>query len=476
VRVVDRTPSEQAIGAMERSTTSISETIANFAADLSFGDLPAEVIERSKLFVLDCVGIAFASTRFPFAEVALNALRSVGGDGPSPVVGIRPGLHRRDAALMNGILMHGLDYDDTHMASVCHASASALPTALAIAVHDGLSGADLLLGYILAVEVSARIGAAANGGFHEIGFHPTSVAGAFGCATAAAKMQGLPARLIAYAQGFAGSTAAGPLEFLDDGSWTKRAHPGLAASNALTAAAFASQGFQAPRKIYEGKFGLFATHLQTKVPDLEVCRAGLGETWEVLNNAVKPFPVCHFAHAFADAALILVREHGIAPEDIARIDAFIHPIPGQAVSYPAERKQVPQSEYEAKFSLPYIVAACIIRGRFGLAELEQDAREDRRILDLAQKVTSFDDPESGFPKQYSGALSITLHNGQVFSHREQVNRGAEGRPLTSGEIVAKFRDNMSTATSSEITQRVEGLVLSLDTVSDSRELGEALRG
>lgn len=462
--------------AVDPDAPTISETIANFAADLTFADLPDDVIDRAKLFILDCIGIGFASTRFDFSRVALSALTGFGSLGSEPVVGFRNGLPIRDAALMNGILMHGLDYDDTHVASVCHASTSAVPMALAMANYRGLPGADLLLGYVLAVEVTARIGMAANGGFHDVGFHPTGVAGAFGCATAAAKMEGLPAKLIGYAQGFVGSTSAGLLEFLDDGSWTKRAHPGLAASNAITATAFARQGFQTPRRVYEGRFGLFNTHLVNHTPDLAACTAGLGTTWEVLNNAVKPFPVCHFTHAFADAAMILTKGNGIAAADIASIDAYIHPTPGQVVSYPADKKLVPKSDYDAKFSLPFIVAASIIRGQFGLAELEPDALANREILDLAAKVTSHDDPESGFPKHYSGAITITLHDGRVFSHREQVNRGADERPLSADEIIAKYQDNMRTATSQEITARVQRLVLDLDTLADSRTLGEAVRG
>ncbi len=454
----------------------ISEKIGNFAADLTFTDLPDHVVERSKLFILDCVGIAFASTRYEFSRTALSALTGFGGEGTEPVVGFRNTLSVRDAALMNGILMHGLDYDDTHVAAVCHASTSAVPTALAMANHRGLPGTDMLVGYVLSVEVAARLGMAANGGFHEIGFHPTGVVGAFGCATAAAKMEGLPAKLIAYAQGFAGSTSAGLMEFLDDGSWTKRAHPGLAASNAITAAAFARQGFKTPLSVYEGRFGFFNTHLQKKVPDLAACTAGLGETWEVLNNAVKPFPVCHFTHAFADAAMILVKGNGIAASDIAKIDAFIHPTPGAVVSYPSEKKLLPKSDYDAKFSLPYIVAASIVRGGFGLEELEPEVIADREILDLAAKVNCFDDPDSGFPKHYSGAVEITLHDGRVLKHREQVNRGADERPLSADEIIAKYQDNMRTATSRDVTARVQDLVLGLDMLADTRVLGQALRG
>ena len=454
----------------------ISERIANWASTLTFDDLPDEVIERSKLFLLDCVGIAFASTQFDFSRSALAALTSLDGGGSHPVVGLRQRMSLRDATVMNGILMHGLDYDDTHVGAVCHASTSALPLALGMASHRHLTGRDLLLGYVLAVEVSARIGMAANGGFHEIGFHPTGVAGAFGCATAAAKLDGQTAAGIATAQGFVGSMAAGLLEFLDDGSWTKRAHPGLAASAGITAAAFSRQNWQSPAKVYEGRFGLFNTHIQTREVDLEQCTAKLGITWEVLANAVKPFPACHFTHAFADAAMILSKGNGLGSADIESITAYIHPTPGAVVCEPAANKLVPKSDYDAKFSLPFVVAASIVRGTFGLRELEPASLNDPEILSLARKVRALPDPESGFPKVYSGAITIRTTDGRELHHREQINRGADERPLSSGEIVAKFRENIGTALSATAASRIERLVLDVDSVDDAWTLAEALAG
>ena len=164
---------------------SIARRIANFADQLAFDDLPADVVERSKYFMLDCVGIAYASTGFEFAGQALGALSSLGG-GDHPVIGYGQRLSLRDATMLNGILVHGLDYDDTHTGAVCHASASAFPAALGAAAANGATGRDLLIGYVLAIEVSTRLGLAANGAFHEIGFHPTGLVGAFGSAVAAA--------------------------------------------------------------------------------------------------------------------------------------------------------------------------------------------------------------------------------------------------------------------------------------------------
>ena len=453
----------------------IAAMIGEFAAGLRFEDLPAEVVERAKLFVLDCVGIAFASTTFDFAHRSLSAVSSLGG-GDFPVIGFPQRLALRDAMVMNGILVHGLDYDDTHVPAVCHASTSAFPLALGACAARHLSGRDLVLGYVLGVEVAARIGMAANGGFHAVGFHPTGLVGAFGCATAAAKLSGLPALGIAAAQGFVGSMAGGLLEFLEDGAWTKRAHPGLAAAAGATAAAFAKSGFEAPARVYEGRFGLFATHLAGRQPDLGACTAGLGEVWEVMSNAVKPYPACHFTHAFADAVLEIARSSGIGPADVKSVRCLIHPTAAAVVCEPAENKLVPRSDYDAKFSLPFVVAASLVRDRFTLAELRAEALSDPAILEMAARVTSEPDPASGFPKHYSGEVIVTTRDGRELRHREQVNRGADDRPLSAEEISDKFLANMALATDASFAERVLEAVLGVDRSEDVRGLAELLRG
>ncbi|HZT95044.1 MAG TPA: MmgE/PrpD family protein [Gaiellaceae bacterium] len=457
------------------AATTIAEEIAAFAADVTYEDLPPDVVERAKLFILDSVGVAYAATTFPFATMAAAAFAQL-GSGTHPVIGSPQCLAQRDAAIVNGVLCHGLDYDDTHVASGCHASTSAFPLALAMSVEHGKGGRDLLLGYVLAVEVAARVAAATEGKLHAVGFHPTGVAGAFGCATAAARLSDLDASGIARAQGIVGSMAAGVLEFLDDGSWTKRLHPGLAAANGITAAALARARWKAPACIYEGRFGFYRTHIQTEDVDLRPWTASLGHRWEVLNNAVKPFPVCHFIHAFADAALALRRAEGFDGQKIVAIDAFIHPTPGAVVSYPAEGKVAPKSDYEAKFSLPYVVATTLLHGKFGLAELEDAALSDPAVLALATRVTCHDDPQSAFPQYFSGELRIRLDDGRELTHREHVNRGADTRPLSAADIVAKFDENAALVLSARRARAIRDTVLSLDSVESAAAFGSLLSG
>ena len=457
----------------EKTTTALADRVGGFAARAELSDVPAEVVERARHLILDSVGLAFASTAYGFPAVALEALSAFGG-GTHPVLGMPDRLSPRDAAVLNGVLIHGMDFDDTHIPAVTHVSAAALPAAISAAVSRGATTEDLLLAYILGVEVSARVGIGGAGGFHDVGFHPTAVAGAFGASVAAGKIAGLDADGLAAAQGVVGSMSAGLLEFLADGAWTKRLHPGWAAMSGLTAASFAKAGWSGPPAVYEGRFGLYNTHLAGRETHPEAVGDRLGETWELVRTAVKPYPICHFIHAFADAVLTLRPEIGAT--GITEIRCAIHPVPGKVVCEPAEAKWAPRDEYDAKFSLPFVVSAALTRGRFTLAELEDDALGDATILDLAQKVRVSEDPDSAFPAAYSGAVEIELADGRVLRHREQVNRGHDERPLTNAEVVAKFRETIGRVAPAATADRVLDAVLSLGDGTPAADFAEACRG
>ena len=455
--------------------TALAGRVAEFAAALDPADVPDEVLERARHLVLDAVGLAYASTAYRFSGVARDALATFGG-GDHPVLGMPDRLSPRDAAVLNGVLVHGMDFDDTHIPAVTHVSAAALPAALSAATVAGASTREMLLAYVLGVEVSARVGLGGAGGFHDVGFHPTAVAGAFGAAVAAGRLTGLDADGLVAAQGVVGSMSAGLLEFLEDGSWTKRLHPGWAAMCGLTAAAFARAGWTGPAAVYEGRFGLYATHLAGRPNRPEAVGEDLGTRWELIRTAVKPYPICHFNHAFADAALLLREEHGIEPADVRAIRCAIHPVPGKVVCQPPENKWAPRDEYDAKFSLPFAVSAALARGRFTLAELEDEALADPEILALARKVEVVDDHEGLFPDAYSGRVEIELADGRVVAHREQVNRGHDQRPLTNAEIVEKFEGTIGRVADAATAERVRAAVLSLGDDRPAAEFAEACRG
>jgi 2-methylcitrate dehydratase PrpD len=444
----------------------ISRDLAQFVVGLDYARIPPMVRERAKRLMLDAIGCGLAAKRFGFAATSLGAIKALAGSGPRAVLGHPDRLPLRDAVLANGMLMHGLDYDDTHTEGVVHLTVAVLPAVLGLGAELGRSGREMLAAYVAGIECGARVASVARGGFHTAGFHPTGVVGAFAAAIAAGKLYGLSVPEMENAQGIALSVAAGSLEFLEDGSWTKRLHAGWAGVGGITAAALARGGFVAPKAAYEGRFGLFSLYLSS--PDnLERATAGLGGAWETLNVAVKPFPACHFVHAFADAAIALKRK-GVDPQRIESVTALVPREEIEVICEPAANKRLPANDYDAKFSLPYVVAASLRAGKFGLAELEPGALADAETLALAARVGYRADPDSGFPLHYSGELIVRLAGGGELRHRESINRGAAERPLGNAEVEAKFMDNAA-------AQAIRDAVLHMENIS-AQHLEEALVG
>jgi 2-methylcitrate dehydratase PrpD len=464
LRTVDKAPDAEAQAEL------ISETLAGFAHDLAPAAIPGEVQERAKHLILDATGIALASGRYDFAHKAATAISGLGGTGEVPVIGLPLRLPPRDAALLNGILVHGLDFDDTHTGGIIHATASIWPTVLATAHMRGASGADLVTAYIAGVETATRLAAVGSGPFHQIGFHPTGLIGVFGCTLAAGTLMGLSPRALVMAQGIALSMASGSLEFLEDGAWTKRMHPGWAAQSGITAAALARQGFVGPSRAYEGRFGLFNAYIQAGIETERWGRATaeLGKVWETMAVAVKPLPACHFTHAASDAAIALITKHKFAIGDIERIKALVPAEVVKTVCEPVANKRRPANAYDAQFSIPYLVAASLVRGRFGLAELEPEVLADETILHLCDLVDYEIDARSTFPRHYTGEVQIALRDGRTLVHREAMNRGCADRPLSNAEIAEKFAGNARLSLSSRQADEVREAVLGLEKATDAR--------
>ena len=452
----------------------ISEQLSHFALDLRFDQIPAAVRERAKHLILDSVGIALASTKYPFAAASFAALQEL-GTGRAAVIGSGRRLALRDAVLMNGILVHGLDFDDTHTRGVIHATASSLPCALAVADRDDTPGQALLAAYVAAMEIATRLGSVAKGGFHQVGFHPTGLIGAFGCAIAAAKLLDLDYERATMAQGIVLSMAGGSLEFLNDGAWTKRMHPGWAGVAGITAATLAKHGFVGPRLAYDGRFGVFASHLGSlfDTADLGLATEALGRSWQIEEVAVKPIPACHFAHAAADAAAALHHAYQLAGENIRRVRVLVPREVVKTVCEPLANKRSPANSYDAQFSAPYIVATALLKGRFTLADLEDAALRDSAVLGLAARVDYEIDPTSTFPRHYTGEVIVETEDGRRLRHREAMNRGCADRPLSNEEVVRKFFDNARRAVASEEAVCIRDAVLDFDRRS-SRSLADVL--
>ncbi|MAS04978.1 MAG: 2-methylcitrate dehydratase [Ahrensia sp.] len=458
--------SNQAAATQSEPAKGISRAIGEFAQDIRYEDIPPYVLERARIHILDGLGLALASTTFPFAGPSLGAVAELSsGAGGCTVIGSEIRATARDAAMANGIFIHGLDYDDTHLQAIVHPTSAVLPAILALSEDKGLSGREAMAAFCIGMECAVRIGAAVKGGFHHTGFHATGVIAHFSSAIAAGRLLGNRAADHVSALGIAASTASGIQVFLEEGAWTKRLHPGWAAAGGITAATLARHGFVGPTRALEGRFGLFETHLHEHRADVDesFLADGLGADWMMADTALKPYPVCHFIHGCADAALLLREE--IAGAEIASIDIRLPQDTLKIVAEPIEQKRRPANEYDAKFSAPFVVASTLLKGRFGLPDLTDEALADPDVRDLAVRSDCRADPDSLFPKYFSGGVGVTLKDGRTLERHVAVNSGAGDRLLSLDEATEKFLANACLAIDADQAGRVRAAVLGLDDIS-----------
>jgi len=454
-------------------STSVSEKFAEFAASFDIERVPNDVVYLAKLHLLDSFGIALASTTRNFAQRALMAARGLAGDGPSPVIGMSARLPMRDAAMVNGTLIHGLAFDDTYTSGIFHASSSAVPAMLAAALTQRKSGRDALAAYLVGIEVGTRIAKAAGGSFHVAGFHPTSVVGTYACAMIAGRLMDLNEQQLMHAQGLAHSMAGGMREYHAEGAWSKRVHPGLAAANGITSAAWAKHGYTGPRTCYEGKYGLYNCMTDQTEPDVEACSYGLGEEWEIINVGFKPYPACNWNDAFIDCVLALREEHNLTPDDIESVTAYVHK-DQMAICEPEISKRRPQNSYSSQFSIQYTIAAALTRGRFTLSEIQPEAFLDPGIATLSDRVSYEITDGTLFPEYFSGAVSIRTTDGRELTHSQQYNRGSDLSPISATQVAEKFEDNALRAVSERRAKRIRKAIMGLETADDLLDLDSAI--
>jgi 2-methylcitrate dehydratase PrpD len=446
-----------------------SEALAAFALGLQYDSVPPEVLSLAKGHFLDVLGIALASSRFDFGTAILEGTRQLGDGSAARALASGVRLPAASAALVNGTLSHGLDFDDTHIAAIYHASAPAFGASLAAGEAAGADGRAVLLAYIVALEIGCRLAAGGAGAFHDRGFHPTSQCGTFAAAAAAARLAGDSVPNLVNALGLCGSMASGILEIRE--SWLKRLHPGWAAHAGLVAVALARSGFRGPATVLEGPLGFYACHI-SKVPVGDQSPAhDLSEQWATLGIALKPYPCCHFTHAFIDAALVL--RDKVALADIERIDCPLTDRLQPMVGEPRERRIKPPTIYDALFSVPYVVALALIKGRVDIASFYDDPLDDPQVLALAERIYCPNDPDSDYPAHFPGEVRIKLKNGREIRRREPTSRGTPERRLTAAEIEAKFHANATRAVTRKQAAHIASLVWDLENLGDIRTLVSA---
>lgn len=441
-----------------------SEKLSQFIYSNHFDAIPPHVISRAKIHLLDSLGVALAGTVQNNAINGRNGLHKMPNtQGKCRVWGSSYTFSPAYAALANGIAAHVLDFDDTHTDSITHGSAVLVPLVIALTEDLNLNSREMLAAYVTGWEIAARVGLTAKGTFHKRGFHSTAIAGIFGAVSGAASLLNLSPIACAHALGLAGSQASGIAEYLTNSSSAKCFHAGWAAHSGILSAYLADAGMTGPLSVFEGRFGLFATHgIQSEINAADVCRE-LGEHWEIMRVSVKPYPCCHFAHATVDCARMLIRD-GIKPEEVKHILCVVDPIASALICEPIDDKFSPQTPYAAKFSLPYLVASGMIDDGLSLESFSPEQLNRTDVLELARKVSYrySEEGEIPFPAYFPGLISVTLKDGREMTKRLNVNYGNPENPMKNSDVEQKFRNNVLGILSPQATEKVIQLVADIE--------------
>jgi len=311
---------------------------------------------------------------------------------------------------------------------------------------------------------------AAPGRFHARGWHATAVCGVFGAALAAGKCLRLDADQLTAALGIAASMASGVMEFLEDGSWVKRMHPGWAAQAGIQAAVLAQGGFTGPDTALEGRLGLYRAALG-ETPDVAKQLDSLGDEWEMLRTSFKLYPCCHLNHAYLDAVARLRRDTGLRAEQVAEVECLVPAGEVPIVCEPAEAKRRPRTPYDAKFSLPFCIAAALSEARVGIGAFTEESIRDPRLLALADRVSFSVDSSSRYPETFPGWVKVRLRDGRALEAREESQRGGPDRPIAPDEVIGKFRENASRVIPADRVTEIERAVLGLGGAADVGAVG-----
>ncbi len=412
----------------------VAEHLADRIA--AVGQLPDAVRAKCEATLIDVVGLCLAARNEDYVQAALNGWDD---DGSCTAIGHKRTLSAAGAAFVNGTAAHGEDFDDTFEGGPVHAGAVLVPAVLAACERHGGDGATALKGIAIGIETMCRLSTVAPTKAHKAGFHPTAVFGAAGAAAGVATALKLSEKQTVDALGIVGSMASGIIEYLAEGTWTKRMHAGWAAQSGLRAALLARAGFSGPRTVFEGTHGLFHGFANTRDGDYGALIGDFGTRWVTQTLAFKPYPCGTMTHPYIDCARRLGTR--IKAGDVKKMVCDVGEGTVHRLWEPLAAKQRPPNGYAGKFSQPYCIATGFVRGNVGLGDFIDAAVKDAAVLALAGKVRYRIDPDNPYPRNFTGHIRVTLNDGSVVEERQPHMRGGVHEPLTRQDIEDKFMLN-----------------------------------
>ena len=455
----------------------LTTTLASFYSGLGYEDLSPQVVDRAKYFCLDYLGVAIRGSLTPSSKAIHGALKTFSPNGDSVIMGTSLRASPEYAALANGAAAHSLEMDDVQNDSSSHPAVATFPAAFACADVAGargdppVDGRSLIAAVTAGYDVMVRLGIGLDPRKHYArGFHPTGTCGTFGVAVVASRLLGLDARETAWAMGVAGSQAAGSLEFLADGAWTKRMHPGWAAHSGIIAALLSGQGFVGPTTILEGRDGFL--HGYTDDADEAKVLDGLGDTFYINKVSIKPHACCRYNQGPLDCILEIVRENGLTAADVEKVTVGILQAGYNVVAAPEEQKRNPKNVVDAQFSMPFGAAVAILNGRATLDEYTEESLTDPLVKELMDKVSCVQDPalEVNYPSRWPAWGEVTTGDGRTLRAEIEFPKGDPENALSWQELKDKFRNLTGPVITADRQEAIIASVDSLDSLEDVRAL------
>lgn len=413
--------------------------LAEFASNIRYEDLPTEVVDKTKECIQDLIGCVLLGSQNSAIKRMAAALPYL-GEGKIPVWGTSIQSSLQNAVMLHGAMAHSTEFDDAHKQSKTHPGAAIIPAAFGIGLLDkDINGKDLIASIVAGYEILLRVGIALGAGDHRLrGWHATSTCGIFGSAVACGRLLRLNEEQMKSVLGLAGTQSFGIWAFTADGSNSKYLHAGKASQGGLLSALLARENFTGSGYIFEAEDGgFFKTYAPERKEDWkDVLTEGLGENYEILKMAYKPYPCCRTTHCAIDAALSIQEDHNLSNERIRQVTVRTYDLAVKQCGF-----RNPANPFLAQLSFAYVVAASLIQKRpITLKDFSEESLKDTKLMTLHNKVKVewSAELESLFPELWPCEVEVEMMSGEKFKKRIDIAAGDPVNPMSDSDRINKF--------------------------------------
>lgn len=435
----------------------ILESFADYFSTVTFEQLPPEVVQKTKLLIVDYLGVSIAGLKMDFPRQTIDYLESLEGVEQATLMGSTRKVPAIHAALGNGIAGHALDMDDGFRYGGVHAGVAVMPAAIALAESLKLDGKQLILSIVCGYEIVNRLAKAMNPSHLGRGFHTTGTLGVLGAAAACGVLAKLNASQMASALGMSALQGAGLLEILNDGAMVKPLHPGKAAMAGVLSIELAKRGAKGPLTALEGEKGMFKAMADSV--NIDGLLDGLGSDFFIMGQYIKFHAACRHIHPAIDGLLDIMRKENLSYQEIDALNITTYPV---AISF-CGTSAAPETAEAAKFSLASSCAMAAFYGDAGEERYSVETVQNQEIQQLATRVTSAANARwaDAYPRERGADIELRTTSGKKFLTEVPLSKGEPENPATDEDFIRKFNQNTS-AQSEQLSRQILDMALTID--------------